>query len=238
MRGLAPEDARLFGDDALPVLRVAAAEIVWLLDRGYRLAAAVAFVGDHHQLESRARKALERAVCSSAQVHARKARELSLDELVDRTLVVDGFNVLVTLETAFAGGMLFEGVDGVTRDLAGMRGSYHLAFETDRALEALSALFARHRVARVEWLLDAPVSSSGRLRARIEATSWPCETTARLSSDVDRELDGRECIASADGVVLDRCASWVNLARSVVDTLPGARIVRFGDELTSPLRRP
>ncbi|MFT7518944.1 MAG: hypothetical protein ACI9MC_001078 [Kiritimatiellia bacterium] len=54
-RGANPADAALFGDQALPALRSAAADLSWLLGRGYNYVAAVALVGNKRQLTLRQR---------------------------------------------------------------------------------------------------------------------------------------------------------------------------------------
>ena len=66
----------------------------------------------------------------------------------------------------------------------------------------------------VRILLDEPVSNSGRLKAKIAdiAESYPFELDIRIQKDVDRELYNRELVVTSDSIILDHCASWVNLA--------------------------
>jgi hypothetical protein len=213
-RGAHPEDARLFGPAALPILSGAAAELVYLLSRGYPPDPALSFVGGHHQLDARQRLALRRMVCSDEKWASRAARRLPLSQAAQGTVHIDGFNLIITLEVALSGGVLLKGRDGALRDLAGLRGSYHPVVETEEALrrlgEGLSALNAKE----VQLLLDAPVSNSGRLRARVlhHAAAWPFALEVLLLSDVDRTLAGKERVVSSDAMVLDTCASWLNLA--------------------------
>lgn len=213
MRGPAPDDARLFGDDMRPRLRAAGDEAVWLLGRGYSLDACIAIVGGHHQLATRQRLFLKRAVCSDAQRSARTAR-LTTGAGVVR---VDGFNLIITLEVALSGGLLFTGYDGALRDLAGLRGSYHLVEVTDRAIDlALAALSAFSE--SIEIYLDAPVSNSGRLRARIGERAAGSGSTpiVELDPSPDARLRGAANVVSADALVLDRCESWIALANAIV----------------------
>ena len=110
-RGSHPDDARLFGEDALGHMRAAAEEIAWLLDRGYPPRTVNDFVGGHHQLESRQRLALQRGVCSPAQYQRRAARELDPEDVARRPLVVDGFNLIITIEVALSGFRTFRQED-------------------------------------------------------------------------------------------------------------------------------
>lgn len=222
MRGLAPDDERRFDDEACARLRVAIHELAWLLDRGYPLLSALVFVGDRHQLDARQRLAIRRSVCSTAQREARAGKRLDRAAMRGADVRIDGFNVLITIETALGGGVVIEGLDGALRDLAGLRGSYHVVDQTHGALEGVARLLAADPPASVEWLLDAPVSNSGRLRDAILARAWPCAVRATVVSDPDAELAGASHVATSDGAVLDACASWHALARWAIAEL-GAR---------------
>ncbi len=47
-RGFVPSDEREFGDKAIPNLRQAADEVLFLLNHGYPVKGATRFVGDHY----------------------------------------------------------------------------------------------------------------------------------------------------------------------------------------------
>ena len=214
-----PEDATLFAPERLPTLRRAVEEVCWMLGRGYPMSLAVRAAGDRHQLEQRARLAVTRAAAAPDDIAARALRCLDVADLAGRTLDVDAFNVLITLELALGGAPVFVCADGPLRDLAGMRGSYRLAVETDAAIALLGAALARWSVARCVLWIDAPVSNSGRLRALIEerAAAWSFETAVEMVPDADAALRGRGLVASADAIVIDGSPRWCNLARAVVD---------------------
>lgn len=229
-RGAAPDDERMFGPSQLPILRTAAHEVVWLLDRGYRMEPSISFVGGHHQLEARQRSALTRAVCSSEQQAGRRARAIPAEQLAGRMLAIDGFNVVIAVEVALSKGMLLEGMDGGIRDMAGLRGSYHLVTETAPAIELVGRVLTDMRVAGTRWFLDAPVSNSGRLRAAILelAEGWPFSCEVELVPNPDPILSGLGGVASCDAAILDRCQSWCNLAGLAIEQhVPEAWRVRL-----------
>jgi hypothetical protein len=219
-RGAHPDDARLFGPAALPKLRRAAEEVRWLVGRGYAKPAAVEWVGGHHQLEARARMALQRAVCSDEERRARQARERPAPSARGALLRVDGFNLIITVEVALSGGLILVGDDGALRDLAGLRGSYHPVEETDRALALIGEGLLAIGPARAEVLLDAPVSNSGRLRQRILEAGWSCAVAVELVPNADLVLRGQPLVVTSDAALLDACESWLNLAAWVVADLP------------------
>lgn len=230
-RGATSEDPQLFAPEVMPRLSAAQEEAAWLLGRGYPLPMVIRTVGDHHQLHARQRLALQRSVCSAAQRADRSARRVPLSALRGRDLAVDAFNLVVTLEVALSGGLLLAGADGALRDLAGLRGNYRLLDETETALSMLGEVVAALGVASMTFLVDAPVSNSGRLRGRIldHAARWPCAVTADLVPDADPALGGRERVVSSDSAVIDACASWVSLAAWIVaERIPGAWIVDLG----------
>jgi hypothetical protein len=228
-RGPHPDDARAFGADQLPRLHAAAQEMAWLVDRGYPRASSLTFVGDHHQLSARQRMALERGVCSAGEYRRRAAREEDPEDVAGRTLLVDGFNLIVTLEVALAGGLVLGCADGAFRDIAGVRGTYRPIRETEEAIDRLGVALASLRVARTLIYLDSPVPSSGKLRGRIleHAQGWSCFVDVQLVKNPDAALAGARHVVSADGPVMEASASWFNLGGRILERLAGAWIVRL-----------
>ncbi|WP_438039533.1 DUF434 domain-containing protein [Sorangium sp. So ce128] len=229
-RGGHPDDERLFGPDAVRTLRVAFEEVTWLLGRGYPLRTAIRTAGDHHQLAARQRLALQRAACSDAQRASRLARCAPSSSLQGAEANIDGFNLIITLEVALAGGLLVRGPEGALRDLAGLRGSYAPIAETDAAIDRIGDALSGAGAARARFLLDAAIPSSGRLRARImeRLGGAPLSIEATLVPDPDRLLAGAAGVISSDSVVLDRCVRWVNLADEIVGArVPAARVVEL-----------
>ncbi|AKT40458.1 uncharacterized protein CMC5_046130 [Chondromyces crocatus] len=236
-RGAHAGDGERFGGEALVRLRAGLEEVNWLLGRGYPLGMVVTMVGNHHQFDARQRMALTRAGCSEEQRAARRARCVKLEAMRGAWVEIDGLNLLITLEVAQRGGPLLLGADGALRDLAGVRGSYAVLDETERALGWVEKALQEAGVAGARWWIDEAVSSSGRLRGAIEA-GWGRRERAEgegemeagegeeergrvgveagLVRDPDAVLRGRRGVVSSDGVVLDRCESWVDLAGEVV----------------------
>ena len=225
-RGLAPEDARLFAREQLPALRAATRDLSWLLERGYQPTSALKLTGDRHALTARQRAAVSRCACADSRARERARRLQPTAALAGRALQIDGFNVLTTLEVALSGGVVLLGRDGVLRDIAGVHGSYRRVSETEPALSLLERTLRALGVTACEWLLDAPVSNSGRLCAAINARAVP-GWHARVVADPDPLLASSAAIvASADGEVLDAAANSCNLVRLCVEReLPGAFVL-------------
>ena len=212
-RGFVPEDERNFSPEALRLMRTASRHIRYLINEGYDLKSASTFVGNHYLLSERQRLAIMRSVATEEQVAARKNRQLQIGELAGQEVWIDGFNTIITLEVILSDSIFFSCMDGTLRDLAALRGTYRLIPETDRAVKLMLDALERAKVRTVSVLLDEPVSNSGRLKARIAdiAESYPFELDIRIQKDVDRELYNRELVVTSDSIILDHCASWVNL---------------------------
>lgn len=233
-RGPAPADERLFAARQLPRLRMAAGDLCWLLDRGYALRSALELTGNRHALTSRQRKAVSRYACSHEAVQRRRQLEIQPAQLSGQELWLDGFNVLTILESALAGAIVLLGRDGCCRDIAGIHRRHRKTHETIPVLRLVGEIAAAWGVSRCRWWLDQPVSNSGRLKTLIRETAggagWPMDV--ELSFSPDHVLSHTEqVIATSDGIVLDRCRRWVNLAaRIIAERIPQARVL----DLSSP----
>ena len=124
--------------------------------------------------------------------------------------------MLTTIEAALSGGVLLLARDGALRDMASMHGSYRKVEETAPALRLIGQTLADFQAAEALWLLDRPVSNSGRLKKIIEDLAAECgwKWTVELVHNPDLELSQSDAvIATADSGILDLCGQWVGLAR-------------------------
>ncbi|HTV41987.1 MAG TPA: DUF434 domain-containing protein [Candidatus Sulfotelmatobacter sp.] len=233
-RGAAPQDERLFARDQLGALRAAASDLCWLLDRHYAARSALELVGNRHNLSSRQRMALARYACSSADVQCRTKSRVESADVRGQELWLDGYNILTVLESALAGGVVLPGRDGCFRDIAGIHRRYRKVNETMPALKLVGETVLALGAGLCRWLLDQPVSNSGRLKTLILETAqeagWNMEVELTFSPD---HLLARtnHIIATSDGIVLDQCRQWVNLAAIIMaQRIPRARVVDLGFE--------
>jgi hypothetical protein len=239
-RGKHPDDNYYFVEQAAIASRMgeAAADMAYLLERGYGDNAALQLVGNRYQLHRRQQMALRRMVATAEAVRAREKTKWQPDIAQPIRLAIDGYNLLIFLEAALSGAFLFEGADGCLRDLSGVHGSYHSVEETDAALQIAANGLATLPITEVCWLFDAPVSNSGRLctkfRAFAEMAEYPLAFAweVRLVNNPDNELIAMAkenwVIATTDAFILDSVPQWAALGLYLQKIyIPEAQILSF-----------
>ena len=218
-RGPHPADEKLFAPSAISNLRLALADYSLLLTKGYAEKSALKLVGDRFSLTERQRLAVMRSACSDQQLASRSERRVEFKDLTNQSIALDGYNVLITIEAAMSGGVIFKGRDGCFRDLASIHGTYRKVSETIPAVELIGRFLQGIGAARTLWLLDSPVSNSGRLKTLIrelaQEKKWNWEIELLLSPDAELKKT-KLIVASSDSVVLDDCKRWTNLAAEII----------------------
>jgi hypothetical protein len=236
-RGPHPDDAKLFAPEKIPDLRDAVEDFSLLLTKGYADKGALKLVGDKFSLTQRQRLAVMRSACSDQQLASRSRSRVELNEIEGQSLAIDGYNLLITIEAAMSGGVIFKGRDGCFRDLASIHGTYRKVTETIPAIQLIGDFLEQYGIKKVLWLLDSPVSNSGRLKKLIAelaeknsrhgfdklTTGWDIE----LLLNPDAELIKTDyVVVTSDSVILDNCKKWTNLAAEIITKeLPSATII-------------
>ncbi|MDI9624220.1 MAG: DUF434 domain-containing protein [Methanothermobacter sp.] len=189
-------------------LREAQEDLQYLLDRGYRKRVALDFVANHYKLKRKDRNYLARFVFSKSTIKSRKEKLASPESLRGSRIILDGYNVLITVESILQGDF-FIAQDGFLRDSRGVFGKYKLNDETFKALrlvfEALKAL----KVGFVKFYFDKAVSFSGELasivRRLLKEYGIPGEV--ELSPHVDYSIKNEvedSVVATSDSAIIDK----------------------------------
>ena len=231
-RGQHPADAALFAADRISNILCAVADYSLLLSKGYAEKSSLKLVGDRFTLTERQRLAVIRSACSEEQRANRKSRQLEINQIAGQVIAIDGYNVLITIEAAMSGGLIFRGQDGCCRDLASVHGTYRKVSETQPAIELIGSFLQQTGNGEALWLLDSPVSNSGRLKTMLgelaRTNNWKWEINLVTSPDAVL-IKGEKIVASSDSVILDKCAKWVDLAGEIIkNRIPGTNIIDLG----------
>ncbi|PHI18272.1 hypothetical protein CEQ90_18665 [Lewinellaceae bacterium SD302] len=228
-RGPNPQDISSFGPSAVPDLRLAADDYGYLQSRGYGHKSTTKIVGDRYGLNTRQRTALQRIGAGKQEIDLRAGKAVRPNGLTGRSIAIDGFNLLISLESALSGGFIFKCRDGAYRDMASISGSYKRVKQTTSSIEMVADYLLSASPATISWYLDAPISNSGRLATLIreigeqKGVSWSVE----LVADPDRTIISLPQIIaiSSDSWVMDGSAAWFNLMEAILADIEAVRVV-------------
>jgi hypothetical protein len=164
------------------------------------------------------RYVLARVISSSKSAKARKAKAVPVQALRDADVIIDGYNVLITVESLLAGRPVYLSDDGFLRDTFGIFNRYRPAELTDDALAAIFDLLVAAAPARIAFLLDQQMSRSGELAARIRALMADRQLpgTTCTAKDADHRLKTfTGIVASADGCIIDSASVVVDIPAKI-----------------------
>ncbi len=196
------------------------------------MASSLKLVGDRYGLTSRQRLAISHSACSDESLASRKQHCLPLQTIEKGDVTIDGFNLIITIEAALAGGILLLGRDSCIRDLSSVHGSYRSVAETTKAIELVGSVLQLFAPASVTWLLDRPVSNSGRLAGKIAGVAaehgWPWKVEVVFNPDA-LMISSPTLAITSDGSILDHVRGWLNFKRFLVENyLPNSWLLDLG----------
>jgi hypothetical protein len=214
-RGKESDDDKLFGNEKVSLkIKEAVLDMSHLLSRGYAEKSTLALVGNRYKLNVRQQRAVQGMSASFVQVENRGKKSLLYEQLINREVAIDGFNVLIVLESLLSGAYVFKGKDGFYRDLSSVYGTYKRVQQTTRAIELIADFFVEAKIQEMNWFFDKPVSNSGRLKqiiadiANEKGYNWHVE----LVFNPDQEIVKSNCVAiTSDAWILDGSGSIFNL---------------------------
>jgi hypothetical protein len=123
------------------------------------------------------------------------------------------------MESLLSNSPLFVCMDGAIRDMANIKGSYHIIDKTEGAIRLILDKLDELKVKKAHFHIDRPVSNSGRLKVLILELSkeYNVEVEVELLDAVDKSLYDKEFVISGDCVVIDKCISWIPLYKWIVE---------------------
>jgi hypothetical protein len=200
-------------------LQKAAEDFRYLLNRGYPRKAALEMVGNRYQLLSDERHLLHRGVFSDRDSASRQKKKIPVRRIQNQALVIDGYNVLITIEAAFSGRPLVLGDDGFIRDISGLSGNFKKTDKTDEALQLIFDFIKRVKPRKTLLLFDSPISRSGELalevRSRMQTENLPGDAIAvRVPEKILIGFPGM--IATSDTAIINQSNKVVDLAGHII----------------------
>ena len=190
----------------------ATADLKFLLNRAYNKKAALEFVGNHYLLDRDERNYLLRKVYSTEKIKDRKSKIIPLSKIKGKPLFIDGYNVLITVESICCSDKsIVVCDDGILRDVNAVFGKYKSNDETATALNSIIALVKIYHPSDIQFFFDSQVSKSGELAKLAEQIMKEHEVqgSAHTAPNVDYQLinlsnETNGVVASSDSVIMDK----------------------------------
>jgi hypothetical protein len=200
-------------------LQKAARDFRFLLNRGYPRKAALELVGNRYGLTSDERHLLHRGVFSDSDSESRRKKKVFLGDVLNQDLVIDGHNVLITIEAGISGRPLILGDDGFIRDISGVSGNFKKTETTEKAIQFIIRAIKKMRPTQTLFLLDAPISKSGELAEAVRnyLKKEDISGNAMALRIPERILIGFPgVVATSDTAIINRSKKVLDLAGHVL----------------------
>jgi hypothetical protein len=201
-------------------LQHAAKDFRHLLNRGYPRKATLELVGNRSGLNYDQRQLLHRGVFSDNDSTSRQKKKIPVGKIRGKDLMIDGYNILITIEAGLSGRPLVLGDDGFIRDISGLSGNFKKTERTKEALQLLLNLLKRAKPCQSLILFDSPISRSGELAREVR----DCMKKERLPGDAmavrvpEKLMTGFPgIIATSDTAIIDQSEKVVDLAGYIVN---------------------
>ncbi|MGZ3538165.1 MAG: DUF434 domain-containing protein [Thermodesulfobacteriota bacterium] len=211
-------------------LQKAARDFRFLLNRGYPRKAALELVGNRYGLTSDERHLLHRGVFSDSDSESRRKKKVFLGDVLNQDLVIDGHNVLITIEAGISGRPLILGDDGFIRDISGVSGNFKKTETTEKAIQFIIRAIKKMRPTQTLFLLDAPISKSGELAEAVRNYL----KKEGISGDAMALRVPERILIGFPGVVATSDTAIINRSKKVLDL--AGHVLRKSIELESLIR--
>jgi len=196
-------------------LQKAAGDFRYLLNRNYPRKATLELVGNRYGLTFDERHLLHRGIFSKSDSRSRRKKKISIQEVRNKGLAIDGHNVLITIEAGLSGRPLIFGDDGFIRDISGLSGSFKKTETTEKAIQWIIHALKNIKPRQTLFLFDAPISMSGKLAQEVrgllkkENLSWDA-MAVKVPEKILIGFPG--VIATSDTAIIDQSKKALDLA--------------------------
>ncbi len=206
-------------------LKEAAYDLRFLLNRGYRKKNALIFVANKYVLSKQERNYLARSIFSDSISKSRKKKIINISEVKNKFILVDGYNVLITVESIFKKD--YESIiicdDMILRDLNAVFGKYKFNNCTEKALNNIIGLLGKYEPSFVNIFFDSPVSFSGKLANLTKRLmeDFKLEGKSTLSKNVDKDIielsmAHNGIVSTSDSVIIDKVDQIIDIPYNIL----------------------
>ena len=193
----------------------------YLLEKGFPQKGIIKLIGDRYALSGTERTLLYRGITTKENIAHRKSKKAQVQDVKSKNLLIDGYNVMITIGNYLNGNLVFISNDHFLRDAAEMHGKVFRNKMMDKVLGLLLEDLIYLKISRCEIYFDKPVSKSGELAAKVSehliqaGLNGHAETAESPDHTLKKINFG--FIATSDSSIIDKSKVKVfDLARHVI----------------------
>jgi len=206
-------------------------DLKWFLDHRYPKKGSIELVGNRHRLNSEERKILYRGVFDSKSIAERSKKKIDIKDINIDYLIIDGYNVIITIESYICGKVVFRALDGYVRDISGIYGNYTFSDLTRRCIHLIISFIKsieENQSSKIYGTiyLDSPVSKSGELASylRNKLSNEELLLKAEVVKSSDFKIKNRSvannsscgCVSTSDTVIIDRSERIIDIPDYII----------------------
>lgn len=196
-------------------------DLRFLLDRSYNKDSAIRVVADKYRLTKKEMNFLLRAVFSKKEADEHKKKLTK--SVKGKDIVVDGYNVLITVESFLKKKEIFLCDDGFVRDVSATFGKYRITRGTPKAVDMILEKIKKMNPGNVTFIFDAQVSFSGELckMFRDKMSEMGIKGTAKTRKNADYAIaNSKGIICTSDRAIIKKVERVLDLAGNVTKMGP------------------
>lgn len=228
MRGLHDNSVDFSGLYLKEKLLKPARDIRSILRWGYPKFATIRFVADHFQLSVEERHILTRIIMPPDRVISRINKKVACKGMKDRNLLLDGYNVLLSVDSLLKKEPMWFCDDGYIRDTRYYFSKAKQAEDIEEALDTILKFISEAGPKSAVFLFDAQISKSGELTGfiRRKLKEYGISGEAKTSKTTDFELktgsgnpENNAIVATSDGIVIDSVLQVLDIPACLMEKM-------------------
>ena len=205
-----------------------ARDIRSILRWGYPKFATIRFVADHSQLSVEERHILTRVIMPPDRVVSRINKKVACTGIKDKDLLLDGYNVLLSVDSLLKKEPMWFCDDGYIRDTRYYFSKAKQAEDIEEALDLVLKFLSETHPKSVIFLLDAQISRSGELagfiRRKMKEHGISGEARTSKTADFELKAEGGNpekslIVATSDGIVIDSVLQVLDIPACLMEKM-------------------
>lgn len=201
-------------------IKNAAQDLKYLLDRDYNKKTSLNLIVNRYKLNDKQRNFLQRYVFSEKDIKLHKSRLFSIEKIAGKDIIIDGYNVLITVEAILNKKELVRGMDGFLRDTSAIFSKYIFDKNTKKALKRIILTLKEYKPRFVLFIFDSQISHSGELTGyvRHKLNESGLNGNARTSRSADKEIvDLNEITMTSDSIIIEKVDGAVDIGSVIYE---------------------